>query len=185
MGTPVTFVRFAGCNLDCPWCDTKDQLRNGKSINMDAETIVGEVHKKHVVLTGGEPTLYDLDPLLDLLADAGHVIMIETNGTGRVSPKIDYVACSPKRESCYDIHGSILERERSGRAVDYKYVIDQDILLDNIHLPFRGSGSIVYLQPEYYSFADSMRKAQNLSELLEPVADVRLGIQAHKYGEVR
>ena len=102
-GRPVVFVRFAGCNLSCPWCDT-DRARR---FSLSLAELVGEVkgfRPKSVVLTGGEPTIQQgMAELVAALKDAGYWIAVETNGTtGRDAAPwldfVDYVACSPKAE---------------------------------------------------------------------------------------
>ena len=60
MGLPATFVRFAGCNLSCPWCDTKESWDDSNTTDYALEDLVSEILKQEteiVVLTGGEPTL--------------------------------------------------------------------------------------------------------------------------------
>ena len=99
-GRPVVFVRFAGCNLSCPWCDTDVRQR----FALPTKEIVAEVlshNLKSVILTGGEPTIQpDMDELVHALKSEGLWIGIETNGLA--SPDwlglVDYVACSPKFE---------------------------------------------------------------------------------------
>ena len=100
-GIPAVFVRFSGCNLRCPWCDTDF----ADSTPMTAEEIVNEmlslydlpnVRRKMCVLTGGEPSLQVDKPLLDALHAAGFYICIETNGTRPLPEGIDWITCSPK-----------------------------------------------------------------------------------------
>ncbi len=99
-GRPVVFVRFAGCNLSCPWCDTDVRPR----FDLSTDEIVAEVrtHRpKSVILTGGEPTVQPgMDELVDALKREGLWVGVETNAL--LSPawlgKADYVACSPKFE---------------------------------------------------------------------------------------
>ena len=100
-GIPAVFVRFSGCNLRCPWCDT--EFTEYKE--MTAEQIVAEVvelydipneRRKMIVLTGGEPGLQVDKPLIDALHAAGFYICIETNGTRLLPEGIDWVTCSPK-----------------------------------------------------------------------------------------
>ena len=100
-GIPAVFVRFSGCNLRCPWCDTDF----ADFTSMTAEEIVNEmlslydlpnVRRKMCVLTGGEPSLQVDKPLLDALHAAGFYICIETNGTRPLPEGIDWITCSPK-----------------------------------------------------------------------------------------
>jgi Organic radical activating enzymes len=94
-GTPAVFVRFSGCNLRCPFCDTQHE----SGVMMTDDEIVTEVIKypaKMVILTGGEPGLWVDDSLVNALHNIRMFITIETNGT-RVLPKgIDWITCSPK-----------------------------------------------------------------------------------------
>ena len=79
-GVPAIFIRFSGCNLNCEFCDTDHSL--GKI--MSDEEILDIIRKfpaKHVVLTGGEPSMQLDDCFLSLLKAQGFYLQIETNGT--------------------------------------------------------------------------------------------------------
>ena len=100
-GIPAVFVRFSGCNLRCPWCDTEFS----EFTEMSADEIVREAlslydipneRRKMLVLTGGEPSLQVDAPLIDALHQAGFYICIETNGTRPLPDGIDWITCSPK-----------------------------------------------------------------------------------------
>lgn len=100
-GIPAVFVRFSGCNLRCPWCDTEF----ADYTEMSAEQIVDEAkelydvpneRRKMVVLTGGEPSLQVDKALVDALHAAGFYVCIETNGTRALPDGIDWITCSPK-----------------------------------------------------------------------------------------
>ncbi len=84
-GVVSTFVRFAGCNLACPYCDTKESRSIDSGLFMTPEAVaehVGDLNCQKVTLTGGEPLLQDdLMELIVILRDNGHTISIETNGT--------------------------------------------------------------------------------------------------------
>ncbi len=107
-GEPAVFVRFSGCNLSCPWCDT-DHL---KGQEMSAKEIVKAVlslwkekdSTPFVVLTGGEPSLQVDKTLLKELAAHACYIAIETNGTRELPEGIDWITCSPKRNSFLHQH---------------------------------------------------------------------------------
>lgn len=108
-GIPAVFIRFSGCNLRCPWCDTEfAEFRE-----MDAEAIVAEAlelydvpnaRRKMCVLTGGEPSLQVDKPLIDALHAAGFYICIETNGTRPLPDCIDWITCSPKENTKLALH---------------------------------------------------------------------------------
>ena len=96
-GTPAVFVRFAGCNLRCWFCDTDFE----KGVEMSEDEIVEAVLQyptRYVVITGGEPTLQITASLCDKLHAHGLYLMMETNGT-RPLPEgcqVDWITCSPK-----------------------------------------------------------------------------------------
>ena len=102
-GRQCVFVRFAGCNLSCPWCDTDCTPR----FSLSLDDLVAEISShtaKSVILTGGEPTLVkDMPLLVAELKRRGFWIAVETNATASRDDApwlgfIDYVACSPKAE---------------------------------------------------------------------------------------
>lgn len=97
-GTPAVFVRFSGCNLKCPFCDTQHE----DGILMSDEEILSEVGKYPavmVILTGGEPSLWIDREFVDCLHRIGKYVCIETNGTRSLPNNIDWVTCSPKEGS--------------------------------------------------------------------------------------
>lgn len=94
-GTPSIFIRFSGCNLRCPFCDTEHQTHQ----LMSEEEILATIHPfpaRQVVLTGGEPSLFVTSEFIDQLHAAGYYVTIETNGTHPVPANLDWVTLSPK-----------------------------------------------------------------------------------------
>ena len=94
-GTPAVFVRFSGCNLRCPFCDTEH--KEGKMLSDDE--IIAEIRRYpalHVVLTGGEPCMQVTYDLVDKIKATGRFVQIETNGTLVPPVNIDWITCSPK-----------------------------------------------------------------------------------------
>lgn len=99
-GTPAVFVRFAGCNLKCSFCDTlHDPYKK-----MSDEDILKEVLQyptRTVILTGGEPGMQVTSELIELLQGVGLYVCVETNGTMPIPTIADWITCSPKGN--YDI----------------------------------------------------------------------------------
>lgn len=98
-GTPAVFVRFSGCNLKCAFCDTDHQ--NGR--HYTTEEIISEIQKypaRHIIFTGGEPTIQLSRDLVERLHALGKFLHIETNGSIRLSDdienNIDWITVSPK-----------------------------------------------------------------------------------------
>jgi len=99
-GRPCVFLRFAACNLECPWCDT--EFRPEGAVRYSAGEIVArlvelDAHRaRMVIVTGGEPTLQWDAPLADALHAAGFRIHMESNGTRPVAGPVDWLTVSPK-----------------------------------------------------------------------------------------
>lgn len=169
-GHRAVFIRLAGCNLQCPACDT--EYTNSRMLT-DPETLLAAVQNKLpsgtlVVITGGEPLRQDVTKLCWLLVDAGYFVQIETNGTlpppsalfsHLCSTDLDgrrcvFVVCSPKTGS---VNKDLLKHISA-----YKYVLSHDET-DNDGLPVlalghsaaprvarphEGFSGPVYLQPQ-------------------------------------
>jgi len=127
-GRPATFIRFAGCNLSCSWCDTdRSELFVRTLPGLVAE--IERLGQRSVVITGGEPTVQpDLDALLVELRTRGFWIALETNGLMAPSrPDLyDYIATSPKA----DYADRYVDAEMIHRADEVRIVAVGDGLVD-------------------------------------------------------
>jgi 7-carboxy-7-deazaguanine synthase len=97
LGKEVIFIRLANCNLNCKFCDTKHNEYKELYINEIIE-ILEKLKCRNVIITGGEPTIQNLTPLLNTL-NKKYWIGLETNGTNdikNIRTYIDFIACSPK-----------------------------------------------------------------------------------------
>lgn len=99
-GRAAFFIRLAGCDVGCVWCDVKESWDASKHPTLSIEEIVAAAKanpSRLAIVTGGEPLLYNLDPLTNALKAAGFQTNIETSGSSPMSGHWDWVCLSPKK----------------------------------------------------------------------------------------
>lgn len=99
-GRPAYFIRTAGCDVNCWWCDVKESWDEEKHPNMKTGDIVQRAvdsKAEFAVITGGEPLLHNLEALSVRLKQEGIEVHIETSGSSPLSGHLDWVTLSPKR----------------------------------------------------------------------------------------
>ncbi len=99
-GRAAFFIRTAGCDVGCVWCDVKESWDKDAHPNTPINNIINQVKSSgtdFVVITGGEPAMYDLQPLTSALKEVGMEIAIETSGAYPLSGQLDWVCLSPKK----------------------------------------------------------------------------------------
>ena len=177
IGWPATFIRLAGCNLRCPWCDTKESWTY-PALSVSVDEIVSKCNRDMVVITGGEPCLYDLSELTSQLCGQDKFICLETNGTLPTPAHVDWITCSPK-PPLYAIHPKCAFDE-------LKYVVDKafnpDVAIPEHFKDLNGDFHLIWLQPEATHMKASVKKA---IELVMAKDYLRMGIQMHKVFNVK
>jgi len=99
-GHAAYFIRLAGCDVGCVWCDVKDSWDAEKHPLMTVEELFEKVQEqpaKLVVITGGEPLMHNLVALTQKLASNGYKVHLETSGAHPLTGKIDWITLSPKK----------------------------------------------------------------------------------------
>ena len=104
-GHAAYFIRLAGCDVGCVWCDVKDSWDAAKHPSYSVESITQMVEQAEttdaskllVVVTGGEPLLHQLDALTESLHQKGFRTNIETSGSSPLSGQWDWICLSPKK----------------------------------------------------------------------------------------
>ncbi len=99
-GKAAYFIRLAGCDVGCVWCDVKESWNAGDhTINSVSDIVAPALEKKSrlAVVTGGEPLMYNLDSLTRHLKDHGFQTHIETSGAYPLSGEWDWICLSPKK----------------------------------------------------------------------------------------
>ena len=99
-GKSAFFIRLGGCDVGCHWCDVKESWPIDTHPRLSIETIISEARKSNTeiaVVTGGEPTMHNLEDLTHALKSIGLQTHIETSGTNTLSGEWDWVTFSPKK----------------------------------------------------------------------------------------
>jgi len=101
-GSPAFFLRIGGCDVGCHWCDVKESWDADLHPPTSLDNIITEIKKenvKTVVITGGEPLMWNLNPLTSRLKKEGYNIHLETSGAYPLSGEFDWICLSPKKQS--------------------------------------------------------------------------------------
>lgn len=99
-GTPAYFIRLAGCDVGCVWCDVKESWDASAFPSASADELTAAAINsgtKVVVITGGEPAMYNLSGLTSALHRAGLRVHIETSAAYSIVGSFDWITISPKK----------------------------------------------------------------------------------------
>lgn len=178
LGKAAHFIRLAGCNLNCVWCDTKwnEATLGNLTIEQIMEHLKGRA--KLVVITGGEPLMHPRLPQLIEELSAKFKVAIETNGTrSTIGIKRGvWISCSPKPQAKW-------KRHKQCRCNELKYVVDGDFTYENIDMNYKGP---IWLQPEGSKMEERWKEAIEIQQkALFYGVDCRIGLQLHKIMEVK
>lgn len=175
-GKAAYFIRLGGCDVGCHWCDVKESWDATLHPLTTVETIVQNAQlypAKTVVITGGEPLIYNLDLLTSRLKDEGIQTFIETSGAYPLSGKWDWICLSPKKFKAP-------RPEVLAVAGELKVIVfnKSDFLWAEEHAQMVGENCKLYLQPEW-------SKAHEITpSIIEYVKDNpkwNISLQTHKY----
>ena len=175
-GRAAVFLRFAGCNLRCSFCDTEfDSYR--EMTDEEIITAIKDYPAHFVVLTGGEPTLQVDEAFVDLLHQHGFEVAMESNGTRPAPKNLDWLTVSPKL-----CRGERRE-ERGERLPDeLKVIFDEDTTPESFLPPLSSLLSpLLYLQP--CDTGDAERNAAIINKCIDYIKEHpqwRLSLQTHK-----
>lgn len=179
VGTPATFLRLYGCNLECEWCDTDISTYEILSVDDVAEILMTQMefnNIKTLIITGGEPTL-QMEEIKRLIKELPEDIKIqmETNGSlFEYIPEIEYVI-SPKQDK-----EKVFENYYSYENTFFKFVItSQEDIDEVISLKEKYNyDKAIWLQGE---FSQDAEMADLIRENFPRLDNVKLSVQTHKY----
>ena len=178
-GVSAFFIRLAGCDVHCPWCDQKESWTSKgyaqKSVKMLAEA-AKVTNPAIVVVTGGEPLMHDLFPLTQGLRTLGLRVHLETSGAYALSGQFDWVTFSPKLFKLPDetIYSQVNElKVVIATEKDLRWAEEQE---NKVH-----PQTIKYLQPEWNT---PESKALVFNYIIDH-PQWRMSLQTHKFLGVR
>lgn len=194
-GKAAYFIRLGGCDVGCVWCDVKESWDASAHQKLSVEEIVAgavagsrlqvtsnpkpatcnlePATRNLVVITGGEPLMYDLYPLTQALHDAGFQVNIETSGAYPLSGNIDWVCVSPKKFKAP-------LPEVTAKANELKIIVynKSDFAWAEQYAAQASGNCKLYLQPEW------SKEKQMLPLIIDYVKQNpkwELSLQIHKY----
>lgn len=176
-GKNVIFIRLSGCNLSCKWCDTEHSSYTELSLP-EIITEISNYNVKSVIITGGEPTLHNLTPLLKELKGLSYWIGIESNGTNsfkEIREYLDYIAISPK-----DFFQATKVNEvrlvNAGLSLDHLKKIERKISADKYFLSPLDNG-------QNMNIFDTMKLLGEINEV--STNKWHLSLQLHKLANIK
>jgi organic radical activating enzyme len=175
-GAPAFFIRLAGCDVGCVWCDVKDSWDAAKHPLQSVaqlSTAVVESGAAICVITGGEPTLHDLSELTLALRSKGIRTHLETSGTQPLTGEWDWITFSPKKFK-------VPLSEYYQKSHELKVIINHlsDIGWSQEHADKMSERTALYMQPEWEK-REVMQA--HILDYIRSNTQWRISVQTHKY----
>ncbi len=175
-GRAAYFIRLAGCDVGCVWCDVKESWEAGQHPLVSIDTLIQEALASNcgfVVITGGEPAMYDLSELTSKLKSEQIEIAIETSGTYLLHGQIDWYCFSPKKFKAPIDQAYVL-------ADELKVVISHptDFAWAKEHAKRVKSECALYIQPEW---SKQERFLPMAIDFVKENPKWKISLQTHKY----
>lgn len=175
-GRAAYFIRTAGCDVGCVWCDVKESWEANNDQNTSLEEILQGVQSSptdFVVITGGEPTMYSLETLVDALHKENKEIAIESSGTHPLIGDVDWYCFSPKK-----FKEPLTEAYE--KADELKIIIfnKSDFKWAEEHAELVNDKCLLYLQPEW---SKEEKMLPLIIEYVKKHPQWRISLQTHKY----
>lgn len=186
-GEPTVFVRLAGCDRRCSFCDTKYAWEGGRTWLLSrildrVRAIRRDYPARWVCLTGGEPFMQDVRLLVRGLKKDGCRVQVETNGTRYYAAAADWITVSPKPKEF------LVRTEFGRRAKEVKLIATRELdltVIRRIRRAFKMSIPI-FLQPESNRRWSRKRAVRLLREAVAAgVENIRVSVQLHRILGIR
>ena len=178
-GKPAYFIRVGGCDVGCHWCDVKESWNPNLHPLTNITQIIENTKKypaKSIVITGGEPLLYNLDALTQQLAESGVAVFLETSGAHTLSGFWHWICLSPKKN-----RPPLLAVYQ--RADELKVIIfnKDDFKWAETHAEKVADSCKLYLQPEW---SNKEKVMPLIIEYVKENPKWNISLQTHKYMQI-
>lgn len=178
-GKPAYFIRVGGCDVGCHWCDVKESWNPNIHPLVDVDKVIDNVKKypaQSIVITGGEPLIYNLNYLTTNLANNGVEVFLETSGAHPLTGTWHWICLSPKKNM------PPLD-EVYNRADELKVIVynKHDIKWAEEHAEKVNDNCKLYLQPEWSS------REKIIPLIIDYVMENpkwNISLQTHKYMQI-
>lgn len=175
-GKPAYFLRVGGCDVGCFFCDVKESWDAEKHTLTSTDEVVERIMgnpSKSVVVTGGEPLLYNMDYLCQQLHNQQIALFLETSGSEKLSGSWDWICLSPKKNAAP-------RQEFFAIANELKVIIfdESDFLWAEENARKVGPNTMLFLQPEW---SNSAKMMQSIVDYALQHPRWRVSLQSHKY----
>lgn len=179
-GHAAFFIRLGGCDVGCVWCDVKESWDAEIHPKKTVEELVEEVKSSKteiVIITGGEPLLYDCTALTEALQKENFKTHIETSGSSPLSGNWDWICVSPKKfKAPLD---EVLIKAHELKVVVFN---KSDFEWAKMHAEKVNKNCVLYLQPEWSKEKEMLPL---ITEFIQENPQWKLSLQIHKYMNVR
>lgn len=178
-GRAAYFIRLAGCDVGCHWCDVKESWDASLHPVLDMEelTQTAAKHCKTIIITGGEPLMWNLEFLTQKLKELGCTIHIETSGSHPLSGHLDWITLSPKK-----VKQPLPEVYKKANELKMVIFNNHDFKFAEEQAAKVSENCLLYLQSEWSKRETNYPKIT--SYILEN-PQWRSSVQTHKYLDIR
>ena len=178
-GTAAYFIRLGGCDVGCHWCDVKESWAAEAHPLVPVDTIVTDAlaHSKTIIITGGEPLMWNLTLLTEKLRAGGARTHIETSGAHPLSGTFDWICLSPKKIK--RPVGDVLQKANELKMVIYN---NNDFLFAEEMAAQVSPDCLLYLQPEW---SKRNKVIPKIVDYVMAHPQWKASLQMHKYLDIR
>jgi 7-carboxy-7-deazaguanine synthase len=178
-GKAAYFIRLGGCDVGCVWCDVKESWDASSHPLLSIEKIIDLIKNspaESVVITGGEPLMYNLELLTDALRNEGLRIWLETSGAYPVTGNWDWIVFSPKKFKAP--HPDIFQQAHELKIIVYN---KSDFDWAEKYAALVNPSCLLFLQPEW---SREKEMSPLIVDYVKQHPRWQISLQTHKYLQI-